>query len=204
MSTQFLTNYFRNECKEQVNGFTGNVYAGFETLAAAEAYVKSQTSTPVVSIVPPPTHRASKVTPSRAAASASSVDIISSLVASRGGTPNSTQQTLDLIPPIPRHFSPLEGIDPAFKYSAITATSSWTPENAAPSPTEPLETAEETIIVYTDGACPNNGYAASVGGVGVFFGPRDSRNVSRPLEGDKQTNQRAEMEVRRSNLIPLL
>ncbi|KAJ1844687.1 Ribonuclease H1, partial [Coemansia sp. RSA 2703] len=47
--------------------------------------------------------------------------------------------------------------------------------------------------VYTDGAAQGNGRANARGGVGVYFGPNDSRNVSEPLSGPRQTNQRAEL-----------
>jgi len=49
------------------------------------------------------------------------------------------------------------------------------------------------IIVYTDGACEHNGTPRAKAGVGVFFGYGDSRNISEPLPGAVQTNQRAEM-----------
>lgn len=49
------------------------------------------------------------------------------------------------------------------------------------------------ITVYTDGSSLNNGKAHAVGGVGVYFGPHDPRNVSEALRGDRQTNQRAEL-----------
>ncbi|MDC0366893.1 ribonuclease H family protein [bacterium] len=51
----------------------------------------------------------------------------------------------------------------------------------------------QTIVVYTDGACEKNGQEGAKAGIGVFFGPNDSRNVSRPLAGEVQTNQRAEL-----------
>jgi ribonuclease HI len=49
------------------------------------------------------------------------------------------------------------------------------------------------VRIYTDGSALNNGQAAAIGGVGVYFGPLDKRNVSEPLSGSKQTNQRAEL-----------
>ncbi|KAF2845368.1 hypothetical protein T440DRAFT_483448 [Plenodomus tracheiphilus IPT5] len=49
------------------------------------------------------------------------------------------------------------------------------------------------IVVYTDGSSLGNGRAGAVAGVGVYFGPLDSRNVSEALRGDRQTNQRAEL-----------
>ncbi|KAE8449725.1 hypothetical protein EG329_007500 [Mollisiaceae sp. DMI_Dod_QoI] len=47
--------------------------------------------------------------------------------------------------------------------------------------------------VYTDGSSLGNGKAGSAAGVGVWFGNMDSRNVSEPLEGMPQTNNRAEL-----------
>ncbi|CAO2648662.1 Nn.00g079290.m01.CDS01 [Neocucurbitaria sp. VM-36] len=49
------------------------------------------------------------------------------------------------------------------------------------------------IVVYTDGSSLGNGRVGAVGGVGVFFGRNDPRNVSEPLRGKRQTNQRAEL-----------
>lgn len=49
-----------------------------------------------------------------------------------------------------------------------------------------------STFVYTDGACSKNGARDAIAGIGVYFGPNDSRNVSRRLEG-KQTNNRAEL-----------
>lgn len=48
-------------------------------------------------------------------------------------------------------------------------------------------------IVWTDGSCLGNGRVGAKAGVGVYFGPADVRNVSEPLEGSLQTNQRAEL-----------
>jgi ribonuclease HI len=47
-------------------------------------------------------------------------------------------------------------------------------------------------IVYTDGACINNGKRNARAGIGIYFGQRDSRNVSRRIIG-KQTNNTAEL-----------
>lgn len=48
------------------------------------------------------------------------------------------------------------------------------------------------LVVYTDGACPNNQNEQARAGYGVFYGEGDPRNVSARLTG-KQTNNRAEM-----------
>ncbi|PGH15491.1 hypothetical protein AJ80_05508 [Polytolypa hystricis UAMH7299] len=50
------------------------------------------------------------------------------------------------------------------------------------------------LRIYTDGSSLRNGTTIAKAGVGVYFGPGDeSRNVSEPLKGTRQTNQRAEL-----------
>lgn len=49
------------------------------------------------------------------------------------------------------------------------------------------------LRIYTDGSSLGNGKVGAVAGVGVFFGKGDPRNVSEPLGGELQTNQRAEL-----------
>ncbi|KAJ5576377.1 Ribonuclease H [Penicillium sp. DV-2018c] len=50
------------------------------------------------------------------------------------------------------------------------------------------------LRIYTDGSSLGNGTPLASAGVGVYFGPGDpSRNVSEPLKGNRQTNQRAEL-----------
>jgi ribonuclease HI len=52
----------------------------------------------------------------------------------------------------------------------------------------------ETLAVYTDGACSANGSSGARGGIGVYFGAGDVRNVSERLpDGRAHTNQRAEL-----------
>ena len=48
------------------------------------------------------------------------------------------------------------------------------------------------MLVYTDGACRNNGKPSACAGIGIYFGPNDGRNVSRRITG-KQTNNVAEL-----------
>jgi ATP-dependent DNA helicase PIF1 len=57
----------------------------------------------------------------------------------------------------------------------------------------PLTSEQPPTICYTDGACTANGFAKAAAGVGVFFGVGDPRNVSLPLEGELQSNNRAEL-----------
>jgi ribonuclease HI len=48
------------------------------------------------------------------------------------------------------------------------------------------------MLVFTDGACKNNGKKNASAGIGIYFGPNDNRNVSRQITG-KQTNNVAEL-----------
>lgn len=58
-----------------------------------------------------------------------------------------------------------------------------------------LCTNNQFTIIYTDGACRKNGKLGSQGGIGVYFGENDIRNISEKLPGPIQTNQRAELYV---------
>jgi|UniRef100_A0A6C0IS21 ribonuclease HI len=51
---------------------------------------------------------------------------------------------------------------------------------------------KEEIVVYTDGACVNNGKSDARAGYGVYFGKNDDRNVSERYSGP-QTNNVAEL-----------
>jgi len=48
------------------------------------------------------------------------------------------------------------------------------------------------IIIHTDGACPRNGTKRARGGIGVYFGEDDPRNVSARF-ADRPTSSRCEL-----------
>ena len=50
----------------------------------------------------------------------------------------------------------------------------------------------DTIKVFTDGACSMNGSVNAKAGIGVYFGKGDKRNISKRITG-KQTNNTAEL-----------
>jgi ribonuclease HI len=58
---------------------------------------------------------------------------------------------------------------------------------------QPLDELKADLFVYTDGSCINNGRKNAMGGIGIYFGENDSRNVSRKLEVEKPTNNIAEL-----------
>ncbi|KAF2728187.1 ribonuclease H-like protein, partial [Polyplosphaeria fusca] len=49
------------------------------------------------------------------------------------------------------------------------------------------------LQIWTDGSSLGNGQLGAVGGVGVYFGANHPQNISEPLNGERQTNQRAEL-----------
>ncbi|CCU81011.1 ribonuclease H [Blumeria hordei DH14] len=62
--------------------------------------------------------------------------------------------------------------------------------------TDPRQTETENsklVVAYTDGSSRGNGTAKAKAGIGVYFGKNDPRNISEPLLGTPQTNQRAEL-----------
>ncbi len=52
---------------------------------------------------------------------------------------------------------------------------------------------EDSVTVYTDGSCLSNGTKKARAGIGVWWGPGDPRNVSKPLDYPPHTNNRAEV-----------
>ncbi|KAJ3080488.1 hypothetical protein HK102_003013 [Quaeritorhiza haematococci] len=62
----------------------------------------------------------------------------------------------------------------------------------------------QMLEVWTDGACSKNGNSGARAGIGVYFGPNDSRNISERLPGENQTNNRAELlaVIRALEVIP--
>ena len=64
-----------------------------------------------------------------------------------------------------------------------------------PLPAGTLEIVEaERVVVWTDGACPQNQFRhLRRGGCGIFYHDQHPRNASFPLPGPEQTNQRAEL-----------
>ena len=50
----------------------------------------------------------------------------------------------------------------------------------------------QSITVFTDGSCFNNGRKGAKAGIGIYFGEDDNRNISERING-KQTNNTAEL-----------
>eukprot|EP01070_Trichotokara_eunicae_P009965 Trichotokara_eunicae@DN6220_c0_g1_i1.p1 len=61
-------------------------------------------------------------------------------------------------------------------------------------PTEAKKIRQEKEVIYTDGACTNNGKRGATAGYGVHFPSEPHRDISGKLKG-LQTNQRAELQA---------
>ncbi|KAH7320945.1 putative ribonuclease H [Stachybotrys elegans] len=62
----------------------------------------------------------------------------------------------------------------------------------------------DILQVWTDGSSRANGRKDASAGIGVYFGPNDPRNLAERLEGEAQTNQRAELTamLRAMEMVP--
>jgi len=80
----------------------------------------------------------------------------------------------------------------------ITIFNETRPTPPTPTPTQPTNTREttqtrDTITVYTDGACINNGLENATAGSGVWYGDNNRRNSSTRVTHENQTNQTGEL-----------
>lgn len=54
---------------------------------------------------------------------------------------------------------------------------------------------DDALVVYTDGSCLKNGASGRSGGVGVWFGKDDARNISEKFTDTNPSNQRTEIKA---------
>lgn len=111
-----------------------------------------------------------------------------------------------------------DGFDPNILLDPATGRMVYkTPQQKAATKLQPKAGSANMLRIYTDGSSLGNGKTVAKAGVGVYFGPGDDRydnldlfplvsgyqtdllllclhrNVSEPLKGSRQTNQRAEL-----------
>ncbi|TGZ77727.1 ribonuclease H-like protein, partial [Ascodesmis nigricans] len=85
--------------------------------------------------------------------------------------------------------SPISPISPGPTSPTLAAALA----SAVPPPDPQPQSPSSVLRIYTDGSALSNGRHNSRAGIGVYFGEADSRNISEPLTGPRQTNQRAEL-----------
>ncbi|KOS22114.1 Ribonuclease H [Escovopsis weberi] len=78
-------------------------------------------------------------------------------------------------------------------HAAVMSTRELAKKARAARDEDILRLGEDILDIYTDGSSLANGKAGSRAGLGVYFGDGDARNVSERLQGEPQTNQRAEL-----------
>lgn len=175
------------ECQEQIAGFRGASYKSFPTREDAEAYVAGKKT----SFTVPGEERYYAVAIGREPGVYTDWDTASLAIKGWKG-------------PKYKRFDTREDAENYIRAHGDAAAQATLGKNGDEPPakkskkttaTEGLQVLDEpdVIHVYTDGSSLSNGRAGAVAGVGVWFGEGDKRNVSERLQGEPQTNQRAEL-----------
>lgn len=182
----------------QIRGWKAPRYKAFPSHAQAEAFVRGDDNPEQTQIQLPTTEIAS---PSPAASSAGNETNPPSAKRRKTGKDTST--------PVPEddsnnNYEPgegplppgaVDGFDPRITLNPVTGKVEYkTPAHLDAQKwqaTTPISTTP--LKIYTDGSSLGNGAHGAVAGVGVYFGPSDPKNLSEPLPGTRQTNQRAEL-----------
>ncbi|KAJ1910475.1 hypothetical protein IWQ60_010637 [Tieghemiomyces parasiticus] len=163
-------------CKSMVDGFSGAKYKKFRTKEEAAAFV----GVPTVGAA----SAAPSLSPTRPAPSRAKTALATKRKRSEEDPGDDCIITRHVLPmPKSRRVEPRKPDVVAGMIRDTTGATTATPSPATGS----------TLVIYTDGAAAGNGRAGCRAGVGVYFGPSDPRNVSEPLPGLRQTNQRAEL-----------
>ncbi|ORZ07126.1 ribonuclease H-like domain-containing protein [Absidia repens] len=197
-----------DECRSNVHGFSGAKYKKFNTKEEAESFANQQPSS------------SSSSSSSNYDAYSSSSKRSSSSYPSYSSS--SYYRDDDDYPPPRRYNTTVASPSrsPTFNYSYSTkrkrSVEDDDPPSMAAATTAPgkaiklenkaikvesshpnrssssISSSSSNKVVYTDGASRGNGRVGAKAGYGVWWGDGDARNVSGPLEGKRQTNQRAE------------
>ncbi|EGD90296.2 hypothetical protein H112_01751 [Trichophyton rubrum D6] len=159
------------KAQDQVRGFRGPRYRKFSTREAAEAFVRNGQTT-------------------------SNKDSLPGAPGLMEGNPkdNAGDEYAAGTGPLPPGAE--DGFDPNILLDPTTGKIVYkTPEQKQERKIQPKPSGPPGMLkIYTDGSALRNGTSQARAGVGVYFGPDDeSRNVSEPLAGSRQTNQRAEL-----------
>ncbi|KAK8200628.1 hypothetical protein M8818_005942 [Zalaria obscura] len=172
---------------EQIRGWTKPKHKAFTTRAEAEAFVYAGGNvdgafgSPIGSGAGTPSGNAAKKQKKKAG---------------KGDSHAPSEEPGDYEPgegPLPPDTE--DGFDPRITLNPATGKIEYkTAEQARATKWHASGPADTGMLrIYTDGSALGNGGNGAIAGVGVYFGPNDSRNVSEPLKGERQTNQRAEL-----------
>ncbi|KAJ5888826.1 hypothetical protein N7495_008867 [Penicillium taxi] len=164
-----------SKAQEQIQGFTRPVYRKFSTRGEAEEFVKI----------------------GRAAVGFGISDHPVKKPTGPGGITSENPKDADGVEFAPGDGPLPPGAEDGFDPNVLLDPSTGNVVYKSPSQKAATKTQSTGIPgmlrIYTDGSSLRNGTPMASAGVGVYFGPKDARNVSEPLRGNRQTNQRAEL-----------
>ncbi|KAI9178685.1 hypothetical protein H9P43_005347 [Blastocladiella emersonii ATCC 22665] len=174
-------------CEAQVKGFSGPVFKKFTSHAEAAAFASG-----------------SGVSASTSRSSGTSSSSSSRSTPYSRPTPSTSKLSSSSSADPPVHyavsawtFDPTDLVQPTTA-RRTTATISGA-EYAASAFPSAGNGGKGPTVVYTDGSCMGNGQRGGRAGIGAYFGPGDSRNISRPLRllsrNDEPSNQKAEIQA---------
>ncbi|KAH9992197.1 ribonuclease H-like domain-containing protein [Russula compacta] len=156
------------DCREQVAGYPCAKYKKLRTAEEAETWMQDDAgqSNPVEQ------RGAPYIVRSKIRLAKHSPDQAEALIGSqpRGRAPLSSKSTI--------------------KPPSTTQAESRSTSGSSTMRSSSLGMAED--VVYTDGSCLGNGQSGCAAGIGVWWGPNDTRNLSERCPG-RQTNNRAEL-----------
>ncbi|KAG5292660.1 RNase H domain-containing protein [Histoplasma ohiense] len=169
--------------QDQVRGFRGPKYRRFATWAEADAYVRQGQQ------MPEETEVAQDVDHNPNPSGKTNLPGAPGLTSERPTDVDGKEYPPGLGPVPP---GAVDGFDPNVLLDPTTGKLKYrSPHEKVPTKQQPGRPGP--LKIYTDGSSLRNGSMGAKAGVGVYFGPGDERNVSEPLKGSRQTNQRAEL-----------
>ena len=185
-----------SEVLEQITGQKGPKHKGFKTRSEAEQFVaegqQNGTHSTTDAIADSIEATDSPVAPTKKAKTAKTAKKIKD----ENASPAPYIDPADFEPgeaPLPEDAE--DGFDSSIVLDQSLGTARYkTAEERSRLKPQAVRPAKDSCIkIYTDGSSLGNGQDGAVGGIGVYFGPGDKRNISESLPGTRQTNQRAEL-----------
>jgi ribonuclease HI len=183
----------------QVSGFSGGKQKGFKTREEAQAFVDGGNTGLSATI-----SLRGDISASRSPSATGKTDRSKETSESASkrqkrenaspalGTDNQNIKVEPGVGPLPP--DAVDGFDPNIKLDEHTGNIRVkTEEELRKRKRQPTGDYKSPVVVYTDGGSRGNGNVGAYAGCGVYFGPRDPRNVQQPLKGEVQTNNRAEL-----------
>lgn len=168
-----------DQCRSQVNGYSGAIYKSFRSLDEARAFLDAH---PTSRISPP--NRENDVLSTQAAR-----------LQPRGKMTRSLDEWEEMEKASAPSPSPLQRARVEATQSPHTASEGQRPSHAPSAPSSVSVSSSHQQVVYVDGACSHNGTVSARAGYGGYYGSAsDPRNFALPVpRSEAQTNNRGEL-----------